>query len=447
MKIQNENLNENPNENENENKNSNVKKRINKKHPLKPRKTFEPELVPLLEKMEIQNVVPRGMLNLSLCGVFFIVLGLIITKYREEGKIVEWKYLFIVLKNYPYLFAVITIEALISFLMFLLKQLFLKKIISRFLYIFLYLIAEFSVIGSHIISILKLPLDPFSRAFLGLVTTIQIFKTFSYSFTYPKNHKKKNTKEINEKNELNQSIWKNFQNFVYFYACPSLVYQDQFPRTEKIRIKYALKELALFLGSVIIVYIIFANNLAPLLTKEALMNDFLFTVIRASPPATIAWLFIFYAFFHCWLNFLSEILYYGDRYFYGKWFNACTIRDFWRTWNILVHKFLFRHVYKYSVNDLQFRKETSVWIVFLISAFFHEFVLAGAFKLFRPYFFFAIFSQAALIKIQPYLGNYFNGEIGGNLLLWSTLYMMPLIELLYIRSWMISTEKATSNTF
>lgn len=68
-------------------------------------------------------------------------------------------------------------------------------------------------------------------------------------------------------------------------------------------------------------------------------------VLKLSIPTIYVWLCIFYCVFHCWLNILGELLRFGDRGFYREWWNATTIDQYWRLWNIPVHKWLARHVY------------------------------------------------------------------------------------------------------
>jgi diacylglycerol O-acyltransferase 1 len=58
-----------------------------------------------------------------------------------------------------------------------------------------------------------------------------------------------------------------------------------------------------------------------------------------------AWLCTFYCLFHLWLNILAEMLRFGDREFYKDWWNAPTLGDYWRMWNMPVHKWLLRTVY------------------------------------------------------------------------------------------------------
>ena len=55
-------------------------------------------------------------------------------------------------------------------------------------------------------------------------------------------------------------------------------------------------------------------------------------------PNMYAWLCMFYCLFHLWLNILAELLRFGDREFYKDWWNASTVGEYWRLWNMPVHK-------------------------------------------------------------------------------------------------------------
>ena len=46
-----------------------------------------------------------------------------------------------------------------------------------------------------------------------------------------------------------------------------------------------------------------------------------------------------------WLNILGELTRFGDREFYKDWWNAATVGDYWKLWNMPVHKWLLRTVY------------------------------------------------------------------------------------------------------
>ena len=63
-------------------------------------------------------------------------------------------------------------------------------------------------------------------------------------------------------------------------------------------------------------------------------------VLVLAVPSLYAWITGFYIFFHLYLNIIAEILRFGDREFYRDWWNSTTIDQYWRLWNIPVHKWM-----------------------------------------------------------------------------------------------------------
>jgi diacylglycerol O-acyltransferase-1 len=95
-------------------------------------------------------------------------------------------------------------------------------------------------------------------------------------------------------------------------------------------------------------------------------------LFKLAIPNHIIWLIGFYAVFHSAGNFFAELLCFGDRQFYKDWWNCESINDFWRKWNIPVHRWCLRHLY---IPLLQIRSSKAVGgaAVFVFSALFHEF--------------------------------------------------------------------------
>ena len=61
-------------------------------------------------------------------------------------------------------------------------------------------------------------------------------------------------------------------------------------------------------------------------------------------------------------------------FFFSDFWNAETLSVFWKTWNIPVHRWAVRHVYKPMVS-FGFSKMSASVAVFFISAFFHEYLV------------------------------------------------------------------------
>ena len=140
-------------------------------------------------------------------------------------------------------------------------------------------------------------------------------------------------------------------NLAYFAFAPTLTYQIAFPRSTRIRGKWLLRrcsELIVALSlqlTIIDQYIAPAveNSMVPLENREfiALVER----VLKLSLPVLYAWLIMFYIFFHLWLNILAEAMRFGDREFYLDWWNARNLGDYWKVWNIPVHRWMLRTIY------------------------------------------------------------------------------------------------------
>lgn len=68
-------------------------------------------------------------------------------------------------------------------------------------------------------------------------------------------------------------------------------------------------------------------------------------ILKLSIPSLYIWLLMFYAVFHSYLNLAAEVLLFGDRNFYRPWWNARTIAEYWRLWNLPVYQWFKRHIY------------------------------------------------------------------------------------------------------
>ena len=86
---------------------------------------------------------------------------------------------------------------------------------------------------------------------------------------------------------------------------------------------------------------------------------------------------MFYSLFHCILNLIAEITKFGDRQFYKDWWNSSFIDEYWRTWNLPTHYWLMRHIYN-PLRRKKVNKFLGGFIVFFISAVFHEYIISGA---------------------------------------------------------------------
>ena len=81
------------------------------------------------------------------------------------------------------------------------------------------------------------------------------------------------------------------------------------------------------------------------------------------------------------------------------WWNATTIGDYWRLWNMPVHKWLLRHVY-YPALRLGMGRTPAMVLVFFVSACFHELLIGWPLHMIRGWAFVGVMGQVS----NPALG-------------------------------------------
>lgn len=70
------------------------------------------------------------------------------------------------------------------------------------------------------------------------------------------------------------------------------------------------------------------------------------------------------------------------------WWNSTTYHAYYRTWNVVVHDWLYTYIYKDMYEIVVPRNRMlSASAVFFISAFFHEYIFAFSFRFFYPVMF------------------------------------------------------------
>ena len=67
------------------------------------------------------------------------------------------------------------------------------------------------------------------------------------------------------------------------------------------------------------------------------------------------------------------------------WWNSSTYASYYRTWNVVVHDWLYTYVYK-DVYELCGRRSRVIpmMVVFFISSLFHEYIITFTFRCFYP---------------------------------------------------------------
>uniref|UniRef100_A0A8P4GDF6 O-acyltransferase n=1 Tax=Dicentrarchus labrax TaxID=13489 RepID=A0A8P4GDF6_DICLA len=201
----------------------------------------------------------------------------------------------------------------------------------------------------------------------------------------------------------------------YFVFAPTLCYQLNFPRSPRIRKRFLIRRLF---------EMVRGNWMVP--TIQNSMKPF-------QVPNHLIWLIFFYWFFHSSMNFVAELLQFGDREFYKDWWNSETVTYFWANWNIPVHKWCLRHFYKPMLKK-GINKFLAQTAVFLMSAFFHEYLVSVPLKMFRLWAFMGMMAQ---VPLAWFVGRFLNGNYG-NAAVWISLIIgQPVAVLMYVHDYYV----------
>ena len=228
-------------------------------------------------------------------------------------------------------------------------------------------------------------------------------------------------------------------NLYYFLAAPTLCYELNYPRSPRFRKWFFLKRLTevVLLSQVILA--LSQQWIVPLLInsqKPFIEMDYTRIVermMKLSIPNHVIWLINFYLLFHSWLNLLAEMTGFADREFYRDWWNSETINYFWQTWNIPVHRWCLRHVFK-PLRSAGYSSFTCAVCVFLVSAFYHEYAVSVPLSMFRLWAFSGMLAQIPLNFLTAFL----RGGKAGNVAVWLSLIIgQPLAILMYVHDYYV----------
>ncbi|XP_042200114.1 sterol O-acyltransferase 2 isoform X2 [Callorhinchus milii] len=229
-----------------------------------------------------------------------------------------------------------------------------------------------------------------------------------------------------------------FSSYLYFLFCPTLIYRDSYPRNSKIRWKYVLLNFSQVLGCLLYGYFILVRLCIPVFTnmsKEPFsIRVLILSIFHATLPGMFLLFLAFFSFLHCWLNAFAEMLRFGDRMFYKDWWNSTSFANYYRTWNVVVHDWL----YSYTYSDFLWLtgkrcRVVAMLSVFGLSAVVHEYVLTLCLGYFYPVMFclFAIFGV-----LFNFIFNDNRKSPAWNVLMWVFLFIGQGIQVcLYCQEW------------
>lgn len=224
-----------------------------------------------------------------------------------------------------------------------------------------------------------------------------------------------------------------WSNYLDFLCCPTLCYELEYPRTERVdKLKLISQTVAVF-GCIFLLTVISEEFILPVLVNASARLD---SGVPLSPsekalilaetmswllfPFMLTFLLVFLVIFEYVLGAFAEITRFGDRHFYSDWWNSTDWMEFSREWNVPVYSFLRRHVY--SATRPHVGKASATIITFLISAVGHEIVMACITKKLRGYGFICQMSQLPIVVLQrtPWIRG---RKTLNNVMFWASMIM------------------------
>ncbi|CAF0736062.1 unnamed protein product [Adineta ricciae] len=203
--------------------------------------------------------------------------------------------------------------------------------------------------------------------------------------------------------------------YLYFLFVPTLIYRDTYPRTSTIEWNVAWKMFGQFLLLLILVYQLIAYYWMPVFAQCFAVNEitleFVITAIfDLMLPGTLIIILTFYGFFHCWMNGFAELLQFADRMFYEDWWNFTSAATFWRSWNVIVHDWLYVYVYKDLTTIFSGSRNLSTACVVILSAIFHEYFMIVSLGFLSPILiaWFGLFGMAFRFAFPQTKGSQWN---------------------------------------
>ena len=121
---------------------------------------------------------------------------------------------------------------------------------------------------------------------------------------------------------------------------------------------------------------------------------------------------------------------FADRRFYGDWWNACTINEFWRNWNLPVHQWCVRHILKPMLIEKGYSRVTTGFVIFFISGLFHEYMFSVPLGMIRGHFVIGMSMQMVLELATQHVYRT-NARLANSIVWLSLILGQPLLILLY----------------
>ncbi|KAK2463537.1 hypothetical protein APHAL10511_004288 [Amanita phalloides] len=112
----------------------------------------------------------------------------------------------------------------------------------------------------------------------------------------------------------NNISWKDYAQYLII---PTLVYEMEYPRTDRIRPLYIFEKTVATFGTFALLYTVTERLIIPY--TPTFNQSFLRSLIDLALPFMISYLLLFYIIFECICNGFAELAFFADRQFYEDW--------------------------------------------------------------------------------------------------------------------------------
>eukprot|EP00658_Telonema_sp_P-2_P045918 TRINITY_DN3395_c0_g1_i1.p1 TRINITY_DN3395_c0_g1~~TRINITY_DN3395_c0_g1_i1.p1 ORF type:complete len:335 (+),score=63.12 TRINITY_DN3395_c0_g1_i1:189-1193(+) len=216
-------------------------------------------------------------------------------------------------------------------------------------------------------------------------------------------------KSLSAASNAEQAARQPYLEYLQFGCSPVLVHRHYLPRNAGIRWRKIGIKVVQNLLYVLVILLVYSSQIADAISNN--QRTAVGVYVELAVPGFYCWVLGFLATFDCGLFVMSEL--FGparNLRWYGDWWNATTLSEFWCKWNLTVHDYCHYHIYL----PLQRHRAIALTTVFFISGFLHWLVYAVAFKTLNPFMGFAMLLQAPLVLVSQRL----DGTAWGNLVMW-----------------------------
>jgi len=214
------------------------------------------------------------------------------------------------------------------------------------------------------------------------------------------------------------------RNLASVWCSPNLVYRPRESPNKQVRVLYVLKK-------VVEVFLLQALSRQGMLCMPNIVNELLGAAddedmilllerfLTLAVAFNIVWMISFYLVFVSFLQLMAELSQNQERVFFLAWWNASTMEEYWRRWNLPVHRWCVKHIYVPFVKS-KFNKSSAMFAVFITSAILHEYMISCPIQVAGHFALVGFLGQPPLIKLSEYVKSRCGRRVG-NMLVWSFL--------------------------